>query len=149
MRYTHALIHTRVLCTLFSSFPPALFPAFAAFVPRKNLSLPRAMHSAFRGLDTDSPALWEFEKRVRSLMDAFSAGQVLAFDPKTQRFVVIRIPYPLNTYTRGLDGRIDDPTAGWKGRGVWFTNGLDPLIHSEVQKSYLGWVQFRPDPLAD
>jgi hypothetical protein len=61
---------------------------------------------------------------------------------------VIRVPYPLNTYTRGLDGRIDDPAAGWKGRGLWFTNGLDPLIHSELPRSYVGQVQVRPDPLA-
>lgn len=83
------------------------------------------------------------------ILNGTGSDSLLAFDPKTEEFVVIRIPYPLNTYTRGLDGRIDDPTAGWKGRGVWFTNGLDPLIHSEVQKSYVGWVQFRPDPLAD
>ena len=61
---------------------------------------------------------------------------------------MIRVPYPLNTYTRGLDGRIDDPDAGWKGRGLWFNNGLDPLIHSEIPQSYVGWVQLRPDPLA-
>ena len=24
-------------------------------------------------------------------------------------------------YARGLDGRIDDPNAGWKGRGLWMT----------------------------
>ena len=54
----------------------------------------------------------------------------------------------LNTYTRGLDGRIDDPHAGWKGRGLWFNNGLDPLLHSEVPQSYVGWIQLRPNPLA-
>jgi len=61
---------------------------------------------------------------------------------------VIRVPYPLNTFTRGLDGRIDDASAGWKGRGLWFTNGLDPLLHSEIAQSYVGKVQLRPDPLA-
>jgi hypothetical protein len=29
-----------------------------------------------RALDTDSPALWDFEKRVRSLLGAFSAEQI-------------------------------------------------------------------------
>jgi len=82
------------------------------------------------------------------ILNGTGSDSLLAFDPKTEKFTVIRIPYPLNSYTRGLDGRIDDPAAGWKGRGLWFTNGLDPLIHSEVQKSYVGWVQFRPDPLA-
>jgi hypothetical protein len=32
--------------------------------------------------------------------------------------VVLRVPYPLSFYAKGLDGRIDDPNAGWKGRGV-------------------------------
>ena len=34
-------------------------------------------------------------------------------------FVVMRVPYPLGFYTRGMDGRIDDPSAGWRGKGVW------------------------------
>jgi hypothetical protein len=82
------------------------------------------------------------------VMNGTGSDSLLAFDPKTEKFTVIRIPYPLNSYTRGLDGRIDDPKAGWKGRGLWFDNGLDPLIHSEIPQSYVGWVQLRPDPLA-
>jgi hypothetical protein len=61
---------------------------------------------------------------------------------------VIRVPYPLNTETRGPDGRIDDARRGCKGRGLWFTNGLDPLLHSEIPQSYVGKLQLRPDPLA-
>jgi hypothetical protein len=38
-------------------------------------------------------------------------------------FVTLRIPYPLGFYAKGLDGRIDDPSAGWKGRGLWVTSG--------------------------
>ena len=34
---------------------------------------------------------------------------------------VFRMPYPMPFYTRGLDGRIDDAKAGWKGRGIWAT----------------------------
>ena len=37
--------------------------------------------------------------------------------------VMLRIPYPLGFFAKGLDGRIDDPNAGWKGRGLWSTNG--------------------------
>jgi streptogramin lyase len=76
------------------------------------------------------------------------SDSLIAFNQETETFTVIRIPYPLNTFTRGLDGRIDDPDAGWKGRGVWFTNGLDPVVHSEIPKSYVGKVQLRPNPLA-
>jgi hypothetical protein len=39
------------------------------------------------------------------------------------KFVMIRIPYPMGFYAKGLDGRFDDANAGWKGRGLWSTNG--------------------------
>ena len=38
-------------------------------------------------------------------------------------FVTLRIPYPLGFYAKGLEGRIDDAHAGWKGRGLWVTSG--------------------------
>lgn len=82
------------------------------------------------------------------ILNGTGSDSLLAFDQQAEQFTVIRIPYPLNTFTRGLDGRIDDPAAGWKGRGLWFTNGGDPIIHSEVPRSYAGKVQLRPDPLA-
>ena len=81
-------------------------------------------------------------------MNGTGSDSLLAFDPQTESFTVIRVPYPLNTYTRGLDGRIDDAQAGWKGRALWFNNGLDPMIHSEIPQSYVGKVQLRPDPMA-
>lgn len=82
------------------------------------------------------------------VINGTGSDSLIAFEPDTEKFTVIRIPYPLNTYTRGLDGRIDDPNAGWKGRGLWFTNGLDPIIHSEIPQSYVGKVQLRPNALA-
>jgi hypothetical protein len=39
------------------------------------------------------------------------------------QMVVLRVPYPLGFYAKGFDGRIDDPNAGWKGRGLWAANG--------------------------
>ncbi|MDZ7825671.1 MAG: carboxypeptidase regulatory-like domain-containing protein [Gammaproteobacteria bacterium] len=82
------------------------------------------------------------------ILNGTGSDSLLAFDPEAEAFTVIRIPYPLNTFTRLLDGRIDDPDAGWKGRGLWFNNGLDPILHSEVRMGYVGRVQLRPDPLA-
>jgi len=38
------------------------------------------------------------------------------------KWVVLRVPYPLSFYAKGMDGRIDDPNAAWKGRGVWTTS---------------------------
>ena len=83
------------------------------------------------------------------VMNGTGSDSLLAFDQKTEEFTVVRIPYPLNTYTRGLDGRIDDSKAGWKGRGLWFTNGADPIYHSELPRSFAGQIQLRPHPLAE
>jgi hypothetical protein len=82
------------------------------------------------------------------ILNGTGSDSLLAFDPRSEAWTVIRVPYPLGTFTRGLDGRIDDASAGWKGRGLWFDNGLDPLLHSEIPQSYVGKVQLRPDPLA-
>jgi hypothetical protein len=85
------------------------------------------------------------------------SDSLLVFDPSkagppsakdNPGWTIIRIPYPIDTFTRLVDGRIDDASAGWKGRGLWFDNGLDPLLHSEIQQSYVGHVQMRPNPLA-
>jgi hypothetical protein len=34
------------------------------------------------------------------------------------KMISLRIPYPMGFYAKGFDGRIDDPRAGWKGRGL-------------------------------
>ncbi|HEX7054471.1 MAG TPA: hypothetical protein VF211_11125 [Burkholderiales bacterium] len=67
------------------------------------------------------------------------------------KFVVLRVPYPLGYYTKGMDGRIDDPKAGWKGRGVWTTVGTRAPFHMEGGPGTRPKVvrfQIRPDPLA-
>jgi hypothetical protein len=68
------------------------------------------------------------------------------------KFIVMRVPYPLGFYTKGLDGRIDDPKAGWKGRGVWTTLRSRVPFHMETGKGTLPKVahfQMRPNPLAN
>jgi hypothetical protein len=70
---------------------------------------------------------------------------------KDGKWVVIRVPYPLGFYTKWMDGRIDDPKAGWKGRGLWATISTRTPYHLETGKgttSKVYKVQFRPDPLA-
>ena len=42
---------------------------------------------------------------------------------KDGKMILLRVPYPLGFYAKGFDGRIDDPKAGWKGRGLWTTSG--------------------------
>lgn len=65
-------------------------------------------------------------------------------------FVTLRIPYPLGFYAKGVDGRIDDPASGWKGRGLWITSGDRTPWHKEGGgKPLIVHLQARPSPLAD
>src|SRR3954469_15100466 len=46
-------------------------------------------------------------------------SSILAFvDGKLINFTV---PYPMGFFAKNVDGRIDDPNAGWKGRALWST----------------------------
>jgi hypothetical protein len=70
---------------------------------------------------------------------------------KDGQWIVLRVPYPLGFYTKWLDGRIDDPAAGWKGRGLWATVSTRAPFHMEGGKGTTSKVvkfQLRPDPLA-
>jgi hypothetical protein len=67
-------------------------------------------------------------------------------------FVTLRIPYPLGFYTKGFEGRIDDPDAGWKGRGIWVPSGdRTPWLKEGGQgtKPLVVHFQVRPHPLAN
>ena len=66
-------------------------------------------------------------------------------------FVTLRIPYPMGFYTKGLEGRIDDPDSGWKGRGIWVPSGdRTPWLKEggKGSKPLVVHFQVRPDPLA-
>jgi hypothetical protein len=77
--------------------------------------------------------------------------------------VELRVPYPMEFFAKGIDGRIDDPKAGWKGRGLWVTSGNRTPVHIEGIDAPPGapgttpetrssplvvQFQLRPDPLA-
>jgi hypothetical protein len=67
------------------------------------------------------------------------------------KFVNIHIPYPMGFFSKNVDVRIDDPNAGWKGRGLWTTTGTRTVFHNEggnTSRPKLYKVQLRPDPLA-
>jgi hypothetical protein len=71
--------------------------------------------------------------------------------PSTGKWVTLRVPYPMNFYQRGMDGRIDDPKAGWKGRGLYADYGQNAIWHLPGGKGTLGNVvkfQMRPFALA-
>ena len=66
-------------------------------------------------------------------------------------WVVMRVPYPLGFFAKQVNGRIDDPDAGWKGKGIWTTHGNRVPWHLEGGQGTRAKVlkfQVRPDPLA-
>jgi hypothetical protein len=81
------------------------------------------------------------------------------------QIVELRVPYPMGFFAKGLEGRIDEPKAGWKGRELWVTSGNRTPFHiegidapapgapgatPETRSSPLVVeFQLRPDPLAD
>jgi hypothetical protein len=70
---------------------------------------------------------------------------------KDGKWVVLRVPYPTGFYTKWMDGRIDDPNGGWKGKEVWATISTRAPFHGEGGKGATSKVlkfQLRPDPLA-
>jgi hypothetical protein len=75
-----------------------------------------------------------------------------ALDPQTGKWVVMRVPYPMGFFAKSMDGRIDDPNAGWKGKGLWSTYATRTPWHIEGGKGTTSKAvkfQLRPDPLAN
>jgi hypothetical protein len=66
------------------------------------------------------------------------------------KVITMGVPYPLGFFAKGLDGRIDDPNAGWKGRGLWVSSGQRTPAHMETGKGTKPKVyqfQVRANPL--
>jgi hypothetical protein len=66
------------------------------------------------------------------------------------KFLTFRVPYPLGFYAKGMDGRIDDAKAGWKGKGIWTTYATRAPFHAEGGKGTTSKVvkfQVRGSPL--
>ena len=67
------------------------------------------------------------------------------------QWVVMRVPYPNGYFVKWMDGRIDDPAAGWKGRGIYSSISTRAPFHMETGPGTTSKVvrfQMRPDPLA-
>jgi hypothetical protein len=78
-----------------------------------------------------------------------NSDSLLAFLPKEEKWVVVRVPYPMGFYARDVDGRIDDPKAGWKGKILWAPYTSAAMAHQENGAlSHVASFQMRPDPLA-
>ena len=68
-----------------------------------------------------------------------------------EKWVTIRVPYPMGFFAKWAEGRIDDPNAGWKGKGLWATSSTRTVFHFEggtKARPQVMHFQLRPDPLA-
>jgi hypothetical protein len=87
-----------------------------------------------------------------SVVSGTGSDSLLVFQPDTKKWVRLRVPYPMGFYTRSLEGRIDDPKIGWKGRGLWGANESRVPWQEEGEKGarlpFVVHFQIRPDPLA-
>jgi hypothetical protein len=84
------------------------------------------------------------------LANGTSSDSLLALQ-RDGSWVVLRVPYPLGFFSRGMDGRIDDPNGGWKGRALYADYGPNAVWHVEGglgTRSAVVKFQMRPDPLA-
>jgi hypothetical protein len=80
-----------------------------------------------------------------------NSDSLLALNPQTGKWIKFRVPYPLGFYARGMDGRIDDPNGGWRGRALFSNYGTHFVWHIEGGKGTKGKIvrfQVRPNPLA-
>jgi hypothetical protein len=67
------------------------------------------------------------------------------------KMVLMRVPYPMGFYAKGMDARIDDPNAGWKGAACGVRRGDRTPWLNELGKGarpLAVHIQVRPNPLA-
>jgi hypothetical protein len=79
------------------------------------------------------------------------SDSLLALNTSNGQWVVLRVPYPSGFFAKGMDGRIDDARAGWKGKGLWSTWATRTPFHTEggtSNQSKVVHFQLRPNPLA-
>ena len=95
---------------------------------------------------------WAASSTARPFHSASGASSMVPPGSRSQlseAWTVFRLPYPLPFYTRGLDGRIDNPNTGWKGRGIWTSYNSYLPTFTETKLGYVNHIQVRPNPLAN
>jgi hypothetical protein len=84
------------------------------------------------------------------LTELGNSDALLAYLPESDQMVTLRVPYPLGFFARSVHARIDDPSAGWKGRALWSSFASYAAWHVEGgmgTKSKVVKFQLRPTPL--
>ena len=87
-------------------------------------------------------------RNVPIVMGNLNSSILALVDGKLINFTV---PYPMGFFAKNVDGRIDDPSAGWKGKALWSTYGSRTNFHLEggtENRPRAVKLQLRPDPLA-
>ena len=85
------------------------------------------------------------------MYNSINTDSMEVFSSTTKQFVTLRVPYPLSYFVRSANTRIDNPSTGWKGKGVWSNYATYASWHIEGGKGTLPKVvkfQMRPNPLA-
>ena len=85
------------------------------------------------------------------LYGSVNTDAIEVLQPSTKQFVTLRVPYPLGFFPRSANTRIDNPSTGWKGKGLWTDYASYAGWHIEGGKGTLPKVvkfQVRPNPLA-
>jgi hypothetical protein len=75
------------------------------------------------------------------------------------KVIELRVPNPMGFFAIGMEGPIDDPNTGWKGKGLWVTSGNRTPAHIEgvdapspgapgktLSSPLVVHFQLRPDP---
>lgn len=80
-----------------------------------------------------------------------ASDSLMALDPETEEWFVMRVPYPMGFFTRSMGARVDNPYIGWKGRAIWAANEVRNPWHIEGGAGMTPTAakfQLRPNPLA-
>jgi hypothetical protein len=70
---------------------------------------------------------------------------------RDEKWIILRVPYPMGFFVKQINGRVDDPRTGWKGKGLWTTSANRTPWHLEGGRGTRPKViklQLRPTPLA-
>jgi len=124
-----------------------------------NLNSPKGMFEEPDGSmlisDTDNNLIRKItpDGTIRTIAGDVNADGFWVLQPQNgqMKSLTLRVPYPLGFHARHIDGRIDDPNAGWKGRGMWTSYSMYTPWHQEGGKGSRPKVvklQMRPNPLA-
>jgi len=98
---------------------------------------------------------------VRAVRDIYPAASATLLAQRLKPWPTGRYGVSGRAGSLGRNGRIDDPNAGWQGRGLWGTSGNRTPFHIEgidapapgktqatLSSPLVVNFQLRPDPLA-